>query len=152
VLTEQQAELPRGLLLGIALVESGRGGQPNAVLLRDRNDRNHWGAEAWRRARKGGLKHAHLGCMQISVFWYGDQFPNPTAMLDPMRNVAYAAAYLRQMHARSGSMAQGGAALLRRQACRIGRLSVPCPCGADSAWCAGRSSARISPLRCTSGD
>ncbi|MDJ0390407.1 transglycosylase SLT domain-containing protein [Roseomonas sp. E05] len=103
LLTERQAGLPRGLLLGIALVESGRGGQPNAVVLRGRDGRSHWGDAAWRQVRQGGLKHAHLGCMQLSVFWHGDQFPNHGAMLDPARNVAYAGAYLQQLRARAGS-------------------------------------------------
>lgn len=100
---ERQNGLPRGLLLGIALVESGRGGRPNAVVLRGQDGRSHWGTEAWRRLRQGGLKHAHLGCMQLSVYWHGDQFPSHAAMLDPARNVAYAAAYLQQLHARGGS-------------------------------------------------
>jgi len=103
LLTERQAGLPRGLLLGIALVESGHDGRPHAAALRGRDGSSHWGSEAWRQVRRGGLKHAHLGCMQLSVLWHGDQFPDQAAMLDPARNVAYAAAYLQKLRGRKGS-------------------------------------------------
>lgn len=41
-----------------------------------------------------------LGCMQINHRYHGDQFRSVDDMLDPRRNVDYAARFLAQLHAK----------------------------------------------------
>jgi hypothetical protein len=104
--------LPQGILSAIARTESGR-----AV--------GEMGVRAWpwtaniqgqgmyfdTRAQLLGHLEAVLsqgetrfdvGCMQLNYRWHSAQFPNLNAMLDPARNVDYAARYLRHLYAETG--------------------------------------------------
>ena len=45
-------------------------------------------------SRRNGMKLIDLGCMQINHHYHGDQFASPAEMLDPHRNVDYAARFL----------------------------------------------------------
>ncbi len=51
-------------------------------------------------AQAQGATLIDLGCMQINHRYHGDQFGSVDAMLDPRRNVDYAARFLRQLHDR----------------------------------------------------
>lgn len=49
-------------------------------------------------ARQSGAKLIDLGCMQINHHFHGENFSSPAEMLDPRRNVEYAARFLRNLH------------------------------------------------------
>ncbi len=55
--------------------------------------------EAFERARAGGATLIDLGCMQINHRYHGGRFRSPADMLDPARNVDYAARFLRELKA-----------------------------------------------------
>lgn len=50
--------------------------------------------KAFHNARKRGRKLIDLGCMQINHHYHRQEFANLRAMLDPKRNVDYAARFL----------------------------------------------------------
>ncbi len=51
-------------------------------------------------ARAQGAKLIDLGCMQINYHFHGRAFCVPAEMLDPRKNVEYAARFLADLHAR----------------------------------------------------
>lgn len=63
---------------------------------RDRQD----ALQAFEAARARGAKLIDLGCMQINHYFHGDQFASPAEMLDPRKNVEYAAAFLARLRTR----------------------------------------------------
>ena len=106
------AQLPDGYLPAISRIESGR--------QRDGKRRawpwtlNHSGkglyfeskAEALaylRTATVKGRTNIDVGCMQINHYWHGDTFGSLEEMIDPVKNVKYAAAYLTELYERHGS-------------------------------------------------
>ena len=97
--------VPAGILYSVGLAETGRKGslQPyalniegKAVFPRSLPD----ALSAFEEARRGGAKLIDLGCMQINYHYHGDHFAGPRDMLDPARNVDYAARFLHDLHAR----------------------------------------------------
>lgn len=54
----------------------------------------------FQQARSQGAELIDLGCMQINQRYHGDQFTSLEAMLDPEKNVDYAARFLAQLHAK----------------------------------------------------
>ena len=52
---------------------------------------------AFGRARASGTKLIDLGCMQINHHYHGDAFAGVSDMLDPARNVDYAARFLKRL-------------------------------------------------------
>jgi soluble lytic murein transglycosylase-like protein len=115
VAAEAGAGLPRGLLLAVARVESGRprpgGGVapwPFAINAagesRFPETRNAAIAEV-EALRADGLRSIDVGCMQVNLLHHPDAFPDLQAAFDPARNVAYAARFLRELRQRTGSWA-----------------------------------------------
>jgi soluble lytic murein transglycosylase-like protein len=100
--------VPLGMLYAVGLAETGRGDslalyalniEGSAVYDIDK-------AEALRRveaARKAGIKLIDIGCMQINHHFHARNFASVADMLDPARNVDYAARFLKQLEAREGS-------------------------------------------------
>ncbi|MCV3766253.1 transglycosylase SLT domain-containing protein [Rhizobium sp. TRM95796] len=97
--------VPEGILYSVGLTETGRKGslQPwalniegKAVFARSPDE----ALEAFRDARARGAELIDLGCMQINQRYHGDQFSSLDAMLDPEKNVDYAARFLAQLHAK----------------------------------------------------
>ncbi len=103
--------VPRGVLQAVMLAESGRrgaasgSGWPWAV--------NQGGAGAYHPDRRSalaavnaalasGVRNIDLGCFQLNWRWHGSAFDGPDAMLDPVRNAAHAARFLRALHAEFG--------------------------------------------------
>ena len=91
--------VPTGILYAVGLTETGVRGslQPfalniegKAVFARSRGQ----ALRAFEQARRNGMKLIDLGCMQINHHYHGDQFASPAEMLDPHRNVDYAARFL----------------------------------------------------------
>lgn len=97
--------VPEGILYSVGLTETGNRGslQPwalniegKAVFAASRDD----ALQAFEDARSRGAKLIDLGCMQINHRYHGDQFSSPAQMLNPRRNVEYAARFLSQLHAK----------------------------------------------------
>jgi soluble lytic murein transglycosylase-like protein len=98
-------DVPEGILYSVGLTETGRKGslQPwalnvegKAVFASSRED----ALRVFDDARRQGAKLIDLGCMQINHHYHGDQFAAPEDMLNPRRNVEYAAKFLSRLHAK----------------------------------------------------
>jgi hypothetical protein len=106
------AQLPDGYLPAISRIEAGR--------QRDGKRRawpwtlNHSGkglyfeskAEALaylKTATVKGRTNIDVGCMQINHYWHGPTFGSLEEMIDPVKNIKYAAAYLTELYERHGS-------------------------------------------------
>ena len=55
------------------------------------------------KARAAGAKLIDVGCMQINHHFHGAKFASVEELLDPAKNVDYAARFLRELKAREGS-------------------------------------------------
>jgi hypothetical protein len=105
---EQELSIPRGLLLSIALVESGQDGspQPFAMNLDGKTVYSDNANEAKNHLldKKGRMRqNATVGCMQLSVQHHRENFRPVERILDPAANVWYAARLLKRLRADSGS-------------------------------------------------
>jgi soluble lytic murein transglycosylase-like protein len=97
--------VPAGILYAVGLTETGRKGslQPNALNIEGKAvfpASTGEAVEAFRSARRGGAKLIDLGCMQINHHYHSKNFRSVEEMLDPRRNVDYAARFLARLHAR----------------------------------------------------
>ncbi|NKN34816.1 lytic transglycosylase domain-containing protein [Agrobacterium sp. a22-2] len=97
--------VPEGILYSVGLTETGRKGslQPyamniegKAVFLGSKSEV----LEAFAAARQQGAKLIDVGCMQINHHFHGENFASVQEMLDPRRNVEYAAKFLSNLHGR----------------------------------------------------
>jgi soluble lytic murein transglycosylase-like protein len=101
-------QVPLGVLYAVGMTETGRKGslQPYAMNIEGRAHFAATASEAVRvfgQARGRGARLIDLGCMQINHHYHGDRFTSVEAMLDPGRNVDYAARFLRELREREGS-------------------------------------------------
>lgn len=101
-------QVPLGVLYAVGMTETGRKGslQPYAMNIEGQAHFAASAAEALRvfgQAQGRGARLIDLGCMQINHHYHGEQFASVEAMLDPGRNVDYAARFLRELHEREGS-------------------------------------------------
>jgi soluble lytic murein transglycosylase-like protein len=97
--------VPAGILYAVGLTETGRKGSlhPNALNIAGRAVFAKSRADAiaeFDRARAAGVRLIDLGCMQINHHYHAQHFASVEAMLDPRRNVDYAARFLMQLKAR----------------------------------------------------
>jgi soluble lytic murein transglycosylase-like protein len=95
-------EIPPAILYAVGLTETGRKGSlyPYALNIEGRSVFPRSAAEALRefeKARREGKKLIDLGCMQINHHYHADQFRSPRDMLDPAKNVDYAARFLKRL-------------------------------------------------------
>lgn len=108
----RRAGLPDGYLPAISRIESGR--QIDNTRKAWPWTLNHSGkglyfetrAEALaylKKATQKGRTNIDVGCMQINHYWHGHQFPSLEQMMEPARNIEYAASYLKELYARHGS-------------------------------------------------
>lgn len=98
-------DIPIGILYAVGLTETGRKDslQPYAMNIEGKAVFMPSAAAAvmkFNEAHGQGAKLIDLGCMQINHRYHGDQFRSVDDMLDPRRNVDYAARFLTQLHAR----------------------------------------------------
>ncbi len=100
--------IPLGMLYAVGLTETGRGdslrpyalnieGQAVYELTKDQ------AVAQFERARRSGARSIDVGCMQINAAFHGKNFASVEDMLDPARNVDYAARFLKELKAREGS-------------------------------------------------
>jgi hypothetical protein len=114
---EPGAGLPPGLLLAIALVESGRG-QPGTGRIEPwpwaynaEGDGRHPPSRAAAREQVAallarGTRSIDVGCMQVNLFHHPQAFASLDQAFEPETNVRYAARFLRSLHARTGDWQQ----------------------------------------------
>lgn len=100
--------VPAGILYAVGLAETGRKGSMHPFALNIEGKTVFAGSreEALRQladARRAGRKLIDLGCMQINHHYHGNRFATPADMLDPARNVDYAARFLVNLHRRHGN-------------------------------------------------
>lgn len=103
-----QHGVPLGMLYAVGLTETGRAGslQPYALNIEGKAAYAASVEEALRHfedARAAGAKLIDMGCMQINYHFHGRSFASAKEILDPAKNVDYAARFLRALRAREGS-------------------------------------------------
>jgi soluble lytic murein transglycosylase-like protein len=101
-------KVPLGVLYAVALTETEheKSLQPYALNIEGRTYFDDSAANAVRRfnfARAQGAKLIDVGCMQINYHYHGEHFRSVEEMLEPHRNVNYAAKFLKQLRAREGN-------------------------------------------------
>jgi soluble lytic murein transglycosylase-like protein len=100
--------VPAGILYAVGLTETGNKGSlhPNALNIEGRavfaRSPQH-ALDEFEKARRDGIKLIDLGCMQINHHYHAEKFDGVREMLDPRRNVDYAARFLTELKARHGS-------------------------------------------------
>jgi soluble lytic murein transglycosylase-like protein len=100
--------VPLGVLYAVGLTETGRGDtlRPHALNIEGRavyeSDRTAALAR-FQAAEQAGAKWIDVGCMQINYRFHARNFASVADMLEPARNVDYAARFLRQLREREGS-------------------------------------------------
>jgi soluble lytic murein transglycosylase-like protein len=100
--------VPLGMLYAVGLTETGRGDslQPWALNIEGRPVYEADKQAAQRRvesARQAGAQLIDTGCMQVNHHFHARNFASVADMLDPARNVDYAARFLNELRAREGS-------------------------------------------------
>lgn len=110
--TESRRQIPRGLLMAIAVTESGMNGIPNPHAMniagksyhaRDLEDMAQVISNNWTR----GVRSIDVGCMQINLKYHGDKFSRLTDLLHSPTNVEYGASYLIKLAIDRGSWREG---------------------------------------------
>ena len=111
---ERSMNIPRGLLMAIAFVESGRSVGQNGGLVAWPWTVNAGGdgqyfetkAEAVAEVQRlldAGQRSIDIGCMQINLRYHPNSFRTIESAFDPALNVAYGAQFLRSLHRLQGS-------------------------------------------------
>jgi hypothetical protein len=107
---ERTFDLPAGILMAVALTETGR---------RVGDELTPWpwsinaaGEGAWLEHRRAaiertrdlqasGIQSIDVGCMQVNLRWHKAAFESLEAAFDPNKNVSYAARHLKKLRGRS---------------------------------------------------
>lgn len=105
---EAKRNIPRGLLMAIAITESGINGLPNPYAMNIAGRSYHARSiqdmvgtiqSNWSR----GVQSIDVGCMQINLKYHGQKFPRLTDLLDSTTNVEYGASFLISLATETGS-------------------------------------------------
>lgn len=101
-------DVPLAVLFAVGLTETGRRGNlhPYALNIAGRSYFGESRADALEKfeaERARGVKLIDVGCMQINHYWHGEQFASVAEMFDPVKNVEYAALFLKRLRARHGN-------------------------------------------------
>jgi soluble lytic murein transglycosylase-like protein len=104
----KEYDVPLGVLYAVGLTETGNKGSlhPNAMNIEGRSYFAKSAADAvkeFERVRAEGAKLIDLGCMQINHHFHSEHFESVEDMLEPRKNVQYAARFLKELKAREGS-------------------------------------------------
>jgi len=103
-----QSGVPLNVLYSVGLTETGHRGELGAYDMNvdGRGVHSDTLAEAMTRfaaARAEGAHFIDVGCMQINVHFHGNHFGSVADMFNPMRNVDYAASFLKTLKAETGA-------------------------------------------------
>jgi soluble lytic murein transglycosylase-like protein len=101
-------KVPLGVLYAVGMTETGRKGSLHPYALNIEGKTVFTNSEAaairsFKVARTTGAKLIDLGCMQINHHYHGDKFSSVEEMLDPRKNVEYAAKFLSELRVQEGS-------------------------------------------------
>lgn len=105
---EAQKNIPRGLLMAIAVTESAIDGKPDPYAMniagrsyhaRGIQDMANVIQANWTK----GVKSIDVGCMQVNLKFHGHKFARMTDLLDSVTNVEYGASYLVSLATEAGS-------------------------------------------------
>jgi Transglycosylase SLT domain len=113
VASEQAVGLPRGLLLAIGQVESGRFNPATGRIdpwpwTTNSAGEGHYfassqDAQTWVAAERGlGRTSIDVGCFQVNLEYHPDAFASMPDAFEPASNARYAAVLLNQLHDRTG--------------------------------------------------
>lgn len=111
---EQNLGIPPGLLSAISLIESGKAAPghedlvawPWVINVEGKPEYHKTKTEAVKALNKhldAGILNIDVGCMQINYRHHGAEFKSPAYMMDPRRNVDYAAKFLRALRQQHNS-------------------------------------------------
>jgi len=117
---DRSGTMPRHLLKAIALAETGRWDKarkaniawPWTVTAEGRGNffPDKAAALAFVNDLQGrGVANIDVGCMQVNLLYHGTAFAGPEQAIDPAANVAYAASFLGDLYARTGSWTEAAA-------------------------------------------
>jgi soluble lytic murein transglycosylase-like protein len=100
--------VPLNVLYSVGLTETGRTGElsPYDMNIDGKAIHSASAAEAMARfdqAKARGAKLIDIGCMQINYHWHSADFASLSEMFDPVRNVEYAARFLKILRGEEGS-------------------------------------------------
>jgi soluble lytic murein transglycosylase-like protein len=100
--------IPLNILYSVGLTETGQNGTLNPYDMNIDGRAVHSGSLSEALARfafesEHGAKLIDVGCMQINHHWHAARFNSLSEMFDPVRNVDYAANYLKELKAQEGS-------------------------------------------------
>ena len=103
-------DVPLGVLYAVGLTETGVKGSlhPYALNVEGKTIITYSAADAmseFRKAKRQGKILIDLGCMQVNFHYHGSNFNSPAEMMDPEKNIVYAARFLKTLHASEGSWA-----------------------------------------------
>ncbi len=148
-------KVPLGILFAVGLAETGIDGSLHAYALNLEGNTVYslnktQAIERFNAAKAAGMKLIDVGCMQLNYYFHGERFSSIEDMLDPHKNVDYAAQFLSDLRAREGSWTMAVARYnagknndpaQRRYVCRVLERLVESGFGAwtanSSAFCEG---------------
>jgi len=125
-----EAGVPPAVMLAITLTETGRAEGPEtrpwpwAV---NAGGESHWfesadAAGAFAQSRLAvGATSFDLGCFQLNWRWHNEAFDGVAAMLEPLANARYAAAFLTRLYRESGDWSVAAGAYHSRTAVHANR-------------------------------
>jgi|GEM_PF-2382746 len=116
-LLEQRYKLPEHLLFSLSIIESGKWSKKYSKILPwpwvlNVDGETHFFDNKMLATKfllnivKNGLKNVDVGCLQVSVKHHGHKFKNLEEMLDPIKNVSYAAKYVAENYAETNNWKQ----------------------------------------------
>jgi hypothetical protein len=100
---EELNKIPSGLLLAIATVESGS--EPYALNIQGKSVIGRNKTEAVNlihEALAKGITNIDVGVMQLNVKWHRENFKSIEEMLEPKKNIEYAASFLLTLYKKYG--------------------------------------------------
>ncbi len=100
--------IPLGILYAVGLTETGVGGHLHAYALNLEGDtvyslNKEQAIARFHAAQAAGVRLIDVGCMQLNYYFHGKNFTSVEDMLDPRKNVDYAARFLKELQLREGA-------------------------------------------------
>lgn len=109
---EARRQIPRGLLMAIAVTESGLNGTPNPFAMNIAGRAYHAKntsemSQIITANKKRGITSIDVGCMQINLKYHEDNFQSYKQLLNSATNVEYGASYLIKLAREQNSWREG---------------------------------------------